>query len=60
MSEKPMTKAEMKEAEEASMMILQNYLNAFIAFPTPHNAKGVIERLDAYQAAWMNGRSRPT
>lgn len=55
-----MTKAEMKQAEEAQMMILQNYLNAFIASPTANHMRLITERMEVYQTAWMNGRSRPT
>jgi hypothetical protein len=57
--EKPLSSADLKSAEEAAMMVLQNYLNAFIALPTQRNRALVIERMDQYQDSWMNGRRRP-
>ena len=58
-NERPATADELAAKEHQARHSLIGWLEAYVEFPTDTNRSGVIERLDAYRFAWMNGRKRP-
>ena len=53
------TPLELAQAEELSRESVLSYMDAYLAFPTSDNFDLTLQRMRAYQSAWMNGRKRP-
>lgn len=56
--QRQMSNAELADIEVEMAEMIDHWIVAYKTFPTAENFDGVLDRLRAYQTAWMNGRRR--